>query len=63
MSDAPSAPPEAPKGRRWFVVLAIITLVGFAGFTAAVTVLALRIPELKKPHYGVREMREGVRYP
>jgi hypothetical protein len=43
-------------GRRWFVILAIVTLVGFSLFVGAVTVLAVRIPELKKPKLGVREL-------
>ena len=45
--------PEPPPNRRWFVILAIVTLVGFALFVGAITVLAVRIPELKKPKYGV----------
>jgi hypothetical protein len=62
MSDTPQeTPAEKPKGRRWFVILAIITLVGFAIFVGAITVLALRIPELKKPKYGALEMRIGDR--
>jgi hypothetical protein len=44
------------KGRRWFVILAVVTLVGFSLFVGAVTVLAVRIPELKKPKVGVREI-------
>lgn len=55
MSDTPEQPEEAPKGRRWFVILAIVTLVGFAIFVAAITVLAIRIPELKKPKYGLHQ--------
>jgi len=62
MSETPGAPEDgAGKGRRWFVILAIVTLAGFTLFVAAITVLALRIPELKKPKYGVRESRMGER--
>jgi hypothetical protein len=56
MSDMSEQPEEAPKGRRWFVILAIVTLVGFAIFVAAITVLAIRIPDLKKPKYGVHQI-------
>lgn len=42
------------RGRRWFVILAIVTLAGFALFVAAITVFAVRIPELKKPKAGFR---------
>jgi hypothetical protein len=55
---------EAPgdgKSRRWFVILAIITLIGFALFTGAITVLAVRIPELKKPKFGLIEGAFGER--
>jgi hypothetical protein len=59
MSD-PSKDEQAAetRKRRWFVILAIITLIGFALFTGAITVFAVRIPELKKPRFG---MIEGVR--
>jgi hypothetical protein len=56
MSDTPEQPEDAPKGRRWFVILAIVTLVGFAIFVAAITVIAIRLPELKKPKYGVHRI-------
>jgi hypothetical protein len=49
------------KSRRWFVILAIVVLVGFAFFVGAITVLSVRIPELKKPRYGVLEIRIGDR--
>jgi hypothetical protein len=52
MTDTPEHP---PTNRRWFVVLAIVTLVGFAIFVAAITVLAVRIPEMKKPRYGMMQ--------
>jgi hypothetical protein len=49
------------KGRRWFVVLTIITLIGFALFVGVITVCAVRIPELKRSRYGVLEGRMGAR--
>ena len=52
MSDTPE---PAARNRRWFVILAIVTLIGFSIFVGAITVLALRIPELKKSRYGVLE--------
>jgi len=62
MTDAPDqSPASPPKSRRWFVILAMVTLVGFALFVGAITVLALRIPELKKPRYGLREGAIGDR--
>jgi len=54
-------PEPAARSRRWFVILAIATLIGFAIFVGAITVLALRIPELKKARYGVREIGAGAR--
>jgi len=45
--------PEPPRDRRWFVILSIVVLVGFALFVGAITVLAVRIPELKKPKFGI----------
>ena len=56
MSETPAQAPEgAGKGRRWFVVLTIVTLIGFALFVGVITVCALRIPELKRARYGVLE--------
>ena len=51
------------KSRRWFVILAVITLIGFVLFTGAITVCAVRIPELKKPKlkFGLIEGASGVR--
>jgi hypothetical protein len=49
MSDTPAPPPaetpppEEPRKRGWFVVLAWVTLVGFGIFTAAITVLSFLI--------------------
>ena len=57
MTDASTkSGPGDCRGRRWFVILAIVTLVGFSLFVGAVTVLAVRIPELKKPKVGLREI-------
>lgn len=62
MSGTPEQPPaESSRGRRWFVVLAIITLVGFALFVGTITVCAVRIPELKKPKYGLLQAGVGDR--
>ena len=64
MSETPATPPpapEAPRSRRWFVILAIVTLIGFTLFVAAITILAIKIPELKKARYGVLEINAGVR--
>lgn len=62
MNELPrSANPDPPKNRLWFVLLASVTLLGFALFVGAITVLALRIPELKKARYGVLETRTGDR--
>jgi hypothetical protein len=59
---AAPAPPEAPgKARRWFIILAVVTLIGFALFVGVITVCSLRIPELKKAKYGVLEDRKGDR--
>jgi hypothetical protein len=47
----PVVPPEAPpkpRRRGWFVVLAWITLVGFVVFTGGITILSMRIPELRR---------------
>lgn len=57
----PSDETAAPRSRRWFVILAVITLVGFALFAGAITVLALKIPELKRARFGVQEIRTGDR--
>ena len=62
MSDTPEdAAAAETKRRRWFVILAIVVLVGFAFFVGAITVLAVRIPELKRARYGVLESRIGDR--
>ena len=62
MSDTPAqSPAEPPANRRWFVILAIVVLAGFAIFVAAITVFAVRIPELKKPKYGVLQTVVGER--
>jgi hypothetical protein len=60
MSDIPDGSAGGgDRGRRWFVILAVVTLVVFALFVGAITVLSLRIPELKKPRYGVLESGSG----
>ena len=56
MSDAPvpppdaapavPAPPDEPRKRGWFVVLAWITLVGFGIFVAAITVISFALPAI-----------------
>jgi len=64
MSESPSSTSPAPapeKSRRWFVILAIVTLIGFTLFVGAITVLAVKIPELKKSRYGVWEVKAGDR--
>jgi hypothetical protein len=62
MNELPQgAAPASSKNRRWFVVLAVVTLVGFALFVGAVTVLSMRIPQLKKAKYGVLEVGKGAR--
>ena len=62
MSDTPAqSPAEPPANRRWFVILSIVVLVGFALFVGAITVLAVRLPELKKPRYGVLHAGIGDR--
>ena len=63
MSETPPPASEAPaKSRRWFVVLAIVTLIGFALFVGVITVCAVRIPELKRARYGVLEDKTGGRF-
>ncbi len=54
-------PEPAAKNRRWFVILAVVTLIGFAIFVGAITILSLRIPELKKARYGLLESGAGDR--
>lgn len=54
-------PEPAPRDRRWFILLAIVTLVGFAIFVGAITICAMRIPQLKKARYGLMENRLGDR--
>ena len=62
MSELPaSADRVVPKNRRWFVILAIVTLVGFAVFVGAITVMAIKIPELKKARFGLLEYGAGDR--
>jgi hypothetical protein len=44
----PVVPPPKPRRRGWFVVLAWITLAGFVVFTGGITILSMRIPELRR---------------
>jgi hypothetical protein len=43
-----SADPKKPPRRGWFVVLAWITLILFAGFVAFITISTARIPALRE---------------
>jgi hypothetical protein len=55
MSDAPAlppAPPPPPKSRRWFVVLAWATLIGFALFVGGVTGVACNVGAIQKARVG-----------
>ena len=53
---------ETPaKSRKWFVILATVTLLGTALFVGYITVCAMRIPQLKKAQFGVLEGKAGVR--
>ena len=61
MSEQTPSGPAASRSRRWFVILAVVTLIGFAIFVGGITVLALRIPVLKKAKYGVLEVGTGER--
>jgi len=62
MSDTSErSPEEAPKGRRWFVILATVTLIGFALFVGVITVCAVRIPEIRKPKYPLHQVGSGER--
>jgi len=62
MSETPGQPEGGGgKGRRWFVILAIVTLIGFTLFVGVITLCALRIPELKRLRYGVIENSLGDR--
>jgi hypothetical protein len=46
MSDPPISPPP-PRGRRWFVALAWVTMVLFGLFVALITLAAACLPLLK----------------
>ena len=51
MTDAPPPavpPPPAPRSRRWFVVLAWVTLIGFALFVGGVTGVACGLGPIQK---------------
>mgnify|MGYP001331157251 CR=1 FL=1 len=60
MSDTPG---PVEKNRRWFIILAIVTLIGFSILVGGIPILALRIPELKKSRYGFLEAGAGGRPP
>jgi hypothetical protein len=61
MSEQTPSGPAASRSRRWFVILAVVTLIGFALFVGAITVLAIKIPELKRGKVGVLEVETGDR--
>jgi uncharacterized membrane protein YgdD (TMEM256/DUF423 family) len=64
MNELPQGAAASSKKRRWFVVLAVVTLVGFALFVGAITVMTMKIPyfqQLKKAKYGVQEVGKGAR--
>jgi hypothetical protein len=49
------APPSRPpKSRRWFVVLAWVTLVGFALFVAGITAVTAALPMIRRAHEASR---------
>jgi hypothetical protein len=57
MNDAPSAAPNAPapepRDRRWFVVLAWVTLVLFALFVLGICLSVALAPEIRKARTGL----------
>jgi hypothetical protein len=57
----PPAPAGKPKSRAWFVVLAWITIVGFAAFVALITIGVACIPQLRKAKQGRVEIPETRR--
>lgn len=55
MNDAPVSPKEnvpRPRNRRWFVVLAWVTLVLFALFVLGISLSVAFIPEIRKARTG-----------
>ena len=50
----PPAPVAKPKSRRWFVVLAWITLVAFGLFIAGITAVTAALPQIKKAREASR---------
>ncbi|HXX93081.1 MAG TPA: hypothetical protein VEN81_05575 [Planctomycetota bacterium] len=54
----PAAPPPTavpkPRSRRWFVVLAWITLVVFSLFITGITVVTAAIPAIRRAHEAGR---------
>ncbi|HXG61019.1 MAG TPA: hypothetical protein VNO22_06585 [Planctomycetota bacterium] len=57
MNDAPSTAPNdpapAPRDRRWFVVLAWVTLVLFALFVLGICLSVALAPEIRKARTGL----------
>ena len=56
---------SAGKSRRWFVVLAWITLILFGIFVAGITTIAVLLPKMKKKQFGIglsTEYRAGKRH-
>lgn len=47
------APPSDPRDRRWFVVLAWVTLVLFALFVLGICLSVALIPEIRKARTGI----------
>ena len=45
-------PDPKPRKRGWFVVLAWATLIGLALFTAWITIVSIRLPEMLKEQGG-----------
>ena len=51
---APAVLPPKAKDRRWFVVLAWITLVIFGMFITGITIVTAAIPAIKRAHEAGR---------
>ena len=49
---APEDELQKPKDRRWFIVLAWVTLILFGIFVAGITLSAVFIPELREAQEG-----------
>lgn len=46
--------PPPPKSRRWFVVLAWVTLIAFCLFVAGITVVTAALPQIRKAREASR---------